>query len=78
MWAKLEAKFKQFSPILVIRQFVNLDITDIFPLHILMHFTKEEVKQANDELLVVQKLAKENPETKFCFQILNKTLYFNF
>lgn len=73
-----ERNFKQFSRFFVIRELSKADITEVLPLNVLVNFTKEEVKNANDELSMVQEFAKENPETQICYQILNKTLYFNF
>ena len=58
--------------------FVEVDITDVLPLHVLMHFTKEEVKEANDELFKVQELARRFPQQKFCFEILNQKVFFNY
>ena len=58
--------------------FVEVDITDVLPFHVLMHFTKEEVKETNDELLEVQELARRFPQQKFCFEVLNKKVFFNY
>ena len=58
--------------------FVEVNITDVLPLHVLMHFSKEEVKEANDELLEVQKLARRFPQQKFCFEVLNQKVFFNY